>query len=61
MYRVVVEWPALGGQSIYDVDAEWVEVDLSGGGINYETGSEALYIPVENMYNTRIVVTNIAK
>lgn len=59
MYRVTVEWPSYDGQLVYELDTPWVEIDPALGSINYEKNSDVVEIPVEAMYNTRIVVEKI--
>lgn len=56
MYRVTVEWPSMDGQIVYELDTPWVEIDPMMGSINYEKNSDVVDIPVESMYDARIVV-----
>lgn len=59
MYRVTVEWPAMDGQLVYELDTPWIEIDPMTGSINYEKDYDLVEIPVESIYNTRIVVEKI--
>lgn len=59
MYKVTVEWPAYDGQIVYELDTPWVEIDPARGTINYEKDFDVVDIPVESMYDTRIVIEKV--
>lgn len=59
MYRVTVEWPAFDGSLVYELDTPWVEVDTRNSSINYEKDFEVADIPIEGIYDARVVIEKL--